>query len=80
MAKKSRRARRAKKKARRGIKAQARAVPVTAAKPVKAKAARGTTPVDIRQEYRYVYEDLRRLGIIAISMLALLLALSFVFR
>jgi len=42
-----------------------------------------TTPVrhapevtDLREEYRYVIADLRRIGIIAVAMLAVLIALA----
>ncbi|MBN1120198.1 MAG: hypothetical protein JXJ17_03910 [Anaerolineae bacterium] len=34
-------------------------------------------PVDLAQEYRYVIDDLKRIGIIAVILIGLLAALSF---
>jgi hypothetical protein len=34
-------------------------------------------PVDLAAEYRYVLDDLRRIGIIAVILIGLLVALSF---
>jgi len=45
---------------------------------VKAKTVVPT--VDFSHEYRYVISDLKRIGIIAASMLALLVILSFVIK
>jgi hypothetical protein len=36
--------------------------------------------VDFTAEYRYVIDDLRSMGIIAVAMLAVLIALSLVIR
>jgi len=39
-----------------------------------------STAVDFSQEYRYVISDLKRIALIAASMLALLVVLSFVIK
>ncbi len=83
---KKRKSRRAKKKKRR-TQVRERALPVSqervapapsSAPAVKAKAA--VPAVDFSHEYRYVISDLKRIGIIAASMLALLVILSFVIK
>jgi len=38
----------------------------------------GGGAVDFRSEYRYVLADLKRLGILAVAMFALLIVLSFI--
>ena len=42
--------------------------------------AEPTKPVNFAEEYRYVYQDLRRLAILAGTVLIILVALSFVIR
>lgn len=70
MAKKSRRARQASTTAR----------PVRIARPaLSPSVAKETNDVDFRSEYQYVVEDLKRIGIIALVLLVLLIALAFVF-
>lgn len=70
MAKKSRRARRASTTAR----------PVRIARPASSpRLAKEANDVDFRSEYHYVVEDLRRIGIIALVLLVLLIALALVF-
>lgn len=51
--------------------------------PSKDQAAEGSTPrkqVDFSTEYRYVISDLRSMAMIAVAMLGVLIALSFVIR
>ena len=36
-----------------------------------------SAPVDLGEEYRYVIADLKRIGILAVAMLAVLIALAF---
>lgn len=36
--------------------------------------------VDLNQEYRYVFTDLRKIGVIAVAMFALLFVLAFVLK
>jgi hypothetical protein len=36
--------------------------------------------VDLNQEYRYVFADLRKIGVIAVAMFALLFVLAFVLK
>ncbi len=43
-------------------------------------ATSGAKKIDFSQEYRYVYSDLKRIAILAASMLVVLVALSFVIR
>ena len=46
--------------------------------PIAAAALRPRPKVaDLREEYRYVITDLKRIGIIAVGMLAVLIALAF---
>lgn len=45
----------------------------------KAEKAKVTTEADLTAEYRYVTDDLRRIGIIAAILIAGLFALSFIF-
>ena len=61
--------------------------PVKTAKPVQAAAQAATAPtgkrgepVNFKEEYRYVIKDLRRLGIIAVVMLAVLVLLTLLIR
>ena len=42
------------------------------------RGAVSTPKVDFAQEYKYVYTDLKRVGVIAAAMLVILVALSFV--
>lgn len=57
---------------------------VAAAKSAGAAAARsavnGRVPVTVTQDYHYVVNDLRRLGIIAVGTFAVLVALGFIIR
>ena len=52
--------------------------PVT--RPVASAPSRATklTEIDPREEYKYVAADLRRIGILAVSFTAVLIALSFI--
>jgi chitodextrinase len=88
MAKKSRRARR---QSRQRSSSPAVAPPQPAAEAVKPQATPGgdqatvTSParrgqVDFSREYHYVINDLRNMAVIAVAMLAVLIALSFVIR
>ena len=78
MAKKSRRSRRSAR--RRSSSTVARTVPTPSA-PAKAKAGPpARVSVDLREEYRYIYSDLKRLGFLAAGMFALLIALAFIIR
>ena len=46
--------------------------------PTAAAVARpGSKVADLREEYRYVIADLKRIGVIAVGMLAVLIALAF---
>jgi len=84
MAKKSRRARRQQKSHRPSTPPPTQTVPSSgpAATPDEelpaAPAPSPRTEVDFAAEYRYVINDLRSMAIIAIAMLAVLIALSFV--
>ena len=49
---------------------------VTNAPPTVAPARPGPQKTDLREEYRYVIADLKRIGIIALVMLAVLIALA----
>jgi hypothetical protein len=66
MAKKSRRARRASRRAVQ-IRAASRALP-----------SQTTTKVDFAEEYAYVLTDLKRIGLIALAMLIILITLAFI--
>jgi hypothetical protein len=44
--------------------------------PVATAPARRAPKADLREEYRYVIADLRRIGIIAVAMLAVLIVLA----
>ena len=82
MAKKSRRAKRSVKKGR-GVPAVRPKQPVSAPGPVATKAtvARAEEKAtELAEEYRYVYSDLKRIAILAGTMLAVLIVLSFVIR
>lgn len=84
MAKKKRKSRRAKRRKKRRTQVRERALPVSQKQVAPAPAARATamtsTAVDFSQEYRYVISDLKRIALIAASMLALLVVLSFVIK
>jgi hypothetical protein len=76
--KKSRRARR-----RRATRATPGPVAVpTPARSKKVEAARSTraTAIDFAEQYGYVYDDLKRIAILAGTLFAILIALSFVIR
>jgi hypothetical protein len=49
---------------------------ITEAAPVAAPARPMSKVVDLREEYRYVIADLKRIGIIAVVMLAALIVLA----
>lgn len=84
MAKKSRRARRQQASRRPSTPPPTKTTPssVPSATPDKALPAVAAPPphkeVDFRAEYRYVIDDLRSMALIAVAMLAVLIALSFV--
>ena len=82
MAKKSRRTKkRASKK--RGVPAVRPKRPVSAPGPIAAKETQALAEDKVAQlaeEYRYVYSDLKRIAILAGTMLAVLIILSFVIR
>ncbi|MCU0500747.1 MAG: hypothetical protein MUC51_03100 [Anaerolineae bacterium] len=48
------------------------------ARPAGAAAAAARGPVDLAKEYSYVAGDLKRLGIVAAALFAMLIALSFI--
>ena len=50
------------------------------AKPTVAARAAATAKVDLAQEYRYVFADLKKIAIIAAAMFVLLFVLAFVLR
>ncbi len=50
---------------------------VSIATPVAAKARPAVQASDLREEYRYVITDLKRIGVIAAAMLVVLVALAF---
>ncbi|MGQ9626502.1 MAG: hypothetical protein ACUVV0_06310 [Anaerolineae bacterium] len=57
--------------------------PVRTSRAVASPARTSSVPlrgVDLREEYRYVYSDLKRIGFLAAGMFALLIALSFIIR
>ncbi len=84
MAKKSRKARRAKKQRAPAPPPAVRPDLVRQAAESQGVAALSTTSrakkIDFSQEYYYVYSDLKRIAILAASMLVVLVALSFVIR
>ena len=82
MAKKSRRAKKRAKKTRSvpGVRPKR---PVSAPGPIVAKETQALAEDKVAQlaeEYRYVYSDLKRIAILAGTMLAVLIILSFVIR
>lgn len=82
MAKKSRRAKRSAKK-KRSVSAVRPKRPVSAPGPTVAKETQVLPEEKVAQlaeEYRYVYSDLKRIAILAATMLAVLIILSFVIR
>ncbi len=82
MAKKSRRAKRSAKK-KRSVSAVRPKLPVSAPSPTVAKepeALAGEKAAELAEEYRYVYSDLKRIAILAGTMFAVLIILSFVIR
>jgi hypothetical protein len=76
MARKSRRARR-RSAAKKAVAAAARAVPK---EPIENKVGRpvATSTAQLGSQYAYVYGDLKRIAIIAASLFAVLIVLSFV--
>jgi len=76
--KKSRRARR-RRPARAASRPEAASAPGGESK-VKATGPAGATIIDFAQQYGYVYDDLKRIAILAGTMFAILIALSFVVR
>ena len=82
MAKKSRRAKRSAKK-KRGVSAVRPKRPVSAPGPTVAKETEAPAEekaTNLAEEYPYVYSDLKRTAILAATMLAVLIILSFVIR
>jgi len=80
MSKRSSKRRRAsaRRKARRGGRQRERqVVQPRAAAERRAPVAKVENKVDFREEYHYVLTDLKRIGILAAAMLAVLIALSF---
>jgi len=68
------------KKSRRARQASAPVSPVRIARPASSRGlAKEAHDVDFRTEYHYVVEDLKRIGILALALLALLIVLAFVF-
>jgi hypothetical protein len=74
------------KKSRRVRKQQARFSQAQMVRPAASEAARfsvaapaspASAPVDLGEEYRYVIADLKRIGILAVAMLAVLIVLAF---
>lgn len=47
---------------------------------VKATEPKGSTSIDFAKQYAHVYDDLKRIAILAGAMFAVLVALSFVIR
>ncbi|MFQ6059079.1 MAG: hypothetical protein ACE5MB_09415 [Anaerolineae bacterium] len=91
MAKKSRRARRKARKGRRARRSFPRgaptsttvspvAVPREVRVPQEMALPSQRTAVDFREEYYYVYQDLKRIALLAGTMFAVLIILSFVLR
>lgn len=83
MAKKSRRARRGTQRRTYSVPRAPSVAPEQSPAPVRtsrAVAPPARTSVDLREEYRYVYSDLKRIGFLAAGMFALLIALSFIIR
>jgi len=78
MVRKSRRARRRRAK-RAAAKAGAAPKPSEGEKAEAAGTARATS-IDFAEQYDYVYDDLKRIAILAGTMFAILIALSFVIR
>jgi hypothetical protein len=74
MAKKSRQARRAPAAAQPTPVAQ----PVRIARPIRPPAPEVVKEVDFSKEYHYVIEDLKRIGIIAASLLAVLVVVALI--
>jgi|YNPNPStandDraft_1061719.scaffolds.fasta_scaffold86251_2 hypothetical protein len=60
----------------------AQAVTTATASPPRARggASEAVKAVNFAEEYRYVYEDLRRVAILAGTILLILIALSFIIR
>lgn len=81
MAKKSRRARSAPSTLVRPVQtSQPKTVaqPVRITRPIRAPESQAAKEVDFSKEYHYVLEDLKRIGIIAASLLVLLIALALI--
>jgi len=76
-------AKKSKRRTRSRVPAVSRPAPVRAevrTAPVSPEQATVQRTVDFASEYRYVYSDLRRIGILALSMFALLVALALLAR
>lgn len=54
--------------------AKSRKAPVASAK------KKGTAQVSFAEEYRYVFSDLRRMGVLAAGMFALMVVLAYIMR
>lgn len=87
MAKKSRRARRAAQRriypAQKAPSALPETTPVAvapSARTTRAAPSPARPSLDLREEYRYVYSDLKRIGLLAAGMFVLLIVLSFIIR
>jgi hypothetical protein len=83
MAKKSRHAKKSARKKRRSIPASRPKQPIPASGPTVTKeieARAEQKAAKLAEEYRYVYSDLKRIAILAGTMLAALIVLSFVIR
>lgn len=78
MARKSRRARR-RRAARAAARAGAVSTPAEARKAEAAEPGRATT-VDFGEQYGYLYDDLKRIAVLAGTMFAILIVLSFVIK
>ena len=54
------------------------AQPVRIARPIRPPTPEAVKEVDFSQEYHYVIEDLKRIGIIAVSLLVLLVVVALI--
>jgi len=80
MAKKSRRARRRKRRAAPKPRPKAPSMPKGAAQAPKSGIVTQEIAIDLSEEYRYVYSDLKRIAILAGTMFIVLIVLSFLIR
>jgi hypothetical protein len=62
------------------VKSRAATGESTIAKPIFTPRVTGSSKVDLAQEYSYVFADLRKIGVIAVAMFALLVVLALVIR